>query len=117
MAENTSIDITFWGRSYYAGNDCDFWVYEVSLETVSKDYGGIVDVIGTPSTITTTEKIAVSDVEAVLTTPSGKTLGDVVAPDEIDLIAEGLRSLAANAPDTKSAAGLHKLAEVLERLR
>jgi|GEM_PF-6057996 len=123
IEEAMSLDVTFWGRSFYAGNDCDFWVYEISLDAIPKD-GAIVDKLGTakqsdiPATVNTTEKIAVSDVEEILNESSGKSLADVhLTSQEIDLIAAALRTLAVNSPDSGTSVGLNKLAEVFERLK
>lgn len=124
VEEAMSVDVTFQGRSFYAGNDCDFWVYEISLEAIPKD-GAIVEKLGTakesdiPSIVNTTEKMAVTDLlEDALNYSSGKSLADVqLTNQEIDLITGALRTLAVNAPDSSTSVGLNKLAEVFERLR
>lgn len=126
-AEALTVDITFWGRSYYAGNDCDFWVYEISLEPASKDYGASeVPVLGTtaiseappipPITEIRDDNVLLPDVETIQG-ESGKTLADVLSDKEIDTIAEGLRALADTANNTKATIGLYKLAEALQRLK
>src|SRR5690606_26230318 len=63
--EDLVATIIFWGRSFYAGNDCDFWIYEVTMEPIEKN-NAIVDTIGTASPVNTTEQIAVSDVDKAL---------------------------------------------------
>ncbi len=124
--EALTVDITFWGRSFYAGNDCDFWVYEISLEPVDKSYGASqVPTLGTASVSktedktpddTNSENILLPDLEK-LTGSSGKSLGEVLSDKEIDTISQGLRALGDSVDDAKAGIGLHKLAEALQRLK
>ena len=124
--EALTADITFWGRSFYAGNDCDFWVYEISLEPVDKDYGASqVPTLGRTTVSQpeidvpedrSSEDILLPDLEKVRGT-SGKSLGDVLSDKEIDTISQGLRALGDSADDSKASIGLHKLAEALQRLK
>ena len=119
LEEDLAVDVTFWGRSFYAGNDCDFWVYEVVLEPVDKN-GAIVDTLGTASPVNTTEQIAVSVIDSALDEigEGNRSLGNVsLTVNEIDLISGALRSLAVRQNDASVSAGLHKLAEVLDRLK
>src|SRR5690606_20842009 len=116
----------FWGRSFYAGNDCDFWVYEISLEPVEKSYGASqVPTLGTVSVSktedntpddTNSENILLPDLEK-FTGTSGKSLGEVLSDKEIDTISQGLRALGDSVDDAKAGIGLHKLAEALQRLK
>lgn len=125
-AETLTADITFWGRSYYAGNDCDFWIYEISLEPVSKDYGASqVPSLGTaivskpevsPPKDTKADEVSLPDIETVRG-ESGKGLSDVLSNKEIDTISDGLKLLADDANNTKATIGLYKLAEALQRLK
>jgi hypothetical protein len=130
-----TIDYCFLARSVYAGNDCDFWVYEMTLEEVAPDYGGTnVPKLGqgsaqpqTPSTAPHAptmpappqqhspppqEMVSITN----MTGPTGKSLGDVLTADDIDVIAAGLRAMASTGNPT-AAIGLNRLAEVLERLK
>lgn len=126
-AEALIVDITFWGRSFYAGNDCDLWLYEVTLEPVDKSYGASqVPTLGNAAPDappvknipekTDDDSILLPDVDKVVGT-SGKGLGDVLNDKEIDTISDGLRALADSANDTKATIGLHKLAEAFQRLK
>lgn len=50
----TSADLYFMARSVYAGNSCDFWVYNLSLEAVSPNTGGAtVPILQTGNAATT----------------------------------------------------------------
>ncbi|MEM9952053.1 MAG: hypothetical protein AAF846_10655 [Chloroflexota bacterium] len=122
--EGMTVSITFWARSFYAGNDCDFWLYDISLIPVEKT-NAIVDKLGTPSIVTTTEEIAADVIETALnkvetTIPvvNERSLNDVkLTIEEIDMIAGALRSLGVSSSDSNVSNGLNKLAEVLERLK
>jgi hypothetical protein len=131
-----TVDYAFLARSVYAGNDCDLWVYELTLEEVAADYGGggvpsvgssTVESTPTPTeeTISTQQPASVGVREesqettgsvTTVTGPSGKSLSDVLTAAEIDEIASGLRTLASTSNATVSI-GLNKLAEGLERLK
>ncbi|MEL6306720.1 MAG: hypothetical protein AAFQ52_01190 [Chloroflexota bacterium] len=125
VAQATTASLTFWARSFYAGNKCDLFIYEISLEAIANN-GIPAPVLGTPSntepdpaddpTILATEKIPRSELES-LTGPSGKSLGDVLTVSEIDTIANGLRKMAVNAPDSDATLGLNTLADAIERLK
>jgi len=120
LDEPLTIDLTFWGRSFYAGNDCDFWVYEVSLEKVAEDYGGtIVPALGANQDEPATEVIPQSAIEDALNTStmSGKSLGEVTTFSEIDQIVAGLRALANTTNDATAKVGINTLADALERLK
>ncbi len=121
VEEDMTAAITFWGRSFYAGNDCDFWMYEVTLEPVAKN-NAIVDKIGsvnaTPPAIDPTPIIEPDPTPPENPQAMDKSLGDVtLSVAEVDLIADALRTLAKGAADANTSAGLNKLAEVLERLK
>lgn len=120
IEEDLAIDATFWGRSFYAGNDCDFWVYEVSLEEIDKD-NALVDTLGTASPVNTTEQIAIPEsIDATLDSvgEGSRSLGNAsLTVNEIDQIAGALRKLAVASSDDSTSSGLNKLAEVLERLK
>lgn len=122
VAEATTGAVTFWGRSFYAGNDCDFWVYEITLETIEKS-SAIVPVIGTAGSqaqVEVTEQMQVSDVESALEAvgEGDRSLGSAsLTVNEIDQIAGALRSLGVSTNDVNISNGLNKLAEVLERLK
>lgn len=124
-----TVDYAFFGRSVYAGNDCDMWVYQLTLEEVSADYGGggvptigsssasVEKVTEQPAPVGVREESQDSTTDMTTATgPSGKSLGDVLSATEIDEIATGLRTLASTSNTTVSI-GLNKLAEGLERLK
>lgn len=119
VEEDMDASITFWGRSFYAGNDCDFWVYEITLEPIDKN-NAIVDKIGTKNTSATPPIIESDPIIEPVDEPaaSNKSLGDITLSDsEIDLVAGALRSLARTTSDDSTNAGLNKLAEIFERLK
>lgn len=142
----TQVDFFFMGRSFYAGNDCDFWVYELSLEAIPIEAGADpVATLRTPKSQTQPSPQRRVITQPVTTTPKpqpdaptpasptaptlanlteltgedGKTLADVLSNDEIDQISAGLRALAAQAGKGNKTAisGLNTLAEALERLK
>ena len=128
-----TVDYAFLARSPYAGNDCDLWVYELTLEEVAPDYGGSVPTIGGAIASLSTAPVAPEMPSAAETEPvtqpeelsanmamakgtSGKSLGDVLTPADIDEITVALRILA-NTNNVTVSAGLNKLADALERLK
>ncbi|MDQ7027823.1 MAG: hypothetical protein Q9P44_19955 [Anaerolineae bacterium] len=130
-----TVDYSFLARSVYAGNDCDLFVYQLTLEEVSADYGGSgVPTLGSASTPSSEKETSTQQPAPIgvreepqesqestkgatgVTGPSGKSLGDVLTAAEIDEIASGLRTLASTSNTTVSI-GLNKLADGLERLK
>lgn len=125
VAQATTASLTFWARSFYAGNKCDLFVYEISLEAITND-GSTVPVLGTPQVsappapkdpeVLATEKLPRSELEK-LTEPSGTSLGDVLTVSEINTITVGLRKLAGSTSDGDITRGLNTLADALDRLK
>lgn len=127
-----TIDFFFMARSFYAGNDCDFWIYELVLEAVgAADQQAAIPtlrtrpqrpVIANPARPTTptspTQPETLTELKEI-TGESGRTLADVVSNEEIDQIAAGLRALAMQTSNGNKTiiSGLNMLAEALERLK
>lgn len=126
--ETLTVEYQFWARSFYAGNDADVNVYQLTLEPVAADVGGSdVPKLGTaasapapvakPAEPVTSTETTTKDTETVETpaAKSGKALGDVLTSAEIDEISASLRTLASSNPS--AAAGLNTLADALDRLK
>jgi len=122
--EALTVEYQFWARSFYAGNDADLDVYQLTLEPVAADVGGEnVPKLGTaaaastaPAPVQTTQN-SLPDTETVEApaAKSGKALGEVLTSSEIDEISASLHALASSNPT--AAKGLNLLADALERLK
>lgn len=117
-----TIDYSFFARSIWASNACDFNVYELSLEAVPADYGGAtVPTIGQaqtasqPSTPVVTTPTTTATPTA--TSLSDKKLSDVMSVAELEQVVAGLQSLAKTQTDPTITNGINTLATVLQRLK
>lgn len=116
-ASSLNIDVTFWARSFYAGNDCDFWVYGIVLEPVAANYGeATVPTIGTAETPPPPppEKQLETDNKDV----TKQALNSVmVSAQEVEQITTALHAMSANTTDEAIKVGLETLAKVFDRAK
>lgn len=128
VASDMTADYYFKARSFYAGNDCDLWIYSLTLEEVPEDYGGaFVPVLELNSEVappppgsgieTGEGESETPPILPPVVGPSGLALGDVLTADDIDVIANGLRAVSQVTNNKAVIEGFEQLAAALEKLK